>query len=188
MVASRLFHLLPPRMPLAEKYRLTENLWRHTGPKSHKTLRVGPDAGVEDVVNAVHDHIESVVIEYRIPEFLERRFEWLSAGDIGVKQKLLNHVRQMEKALVVNGARQQIPIMLEHLRSGDGCHTHRLVQVLEIGKHKLEISVDTATTGVRLEEPLAVSAKAFAAGSSASGRGWAWWLIAGAVILCFVEQ
>ena len=27
MNASRLFNLLPPRMPLPEKYKLTENLW-----------------------------------------------------------------------------------------------------------------------------------------------------------------
>ena len=188
MVASRLFHLLPPQMPLDEKYKLTENLWRHTGPKSHKTLRIGLDAEVEHVVMAIHDHIEKIVIDYKIPETLERRFEWLSAGDIDVKQKLLNHVRHMEKALVIDGARKQIPIMLEHLRGSEGQYTHRLVQVFEIGKHKLEILVDKATTGVKLEEPSAVSTKASVTSSSGFGYGWVWWLIAGAVILFFVVR
>jgi hypothetical protein len=39
--AERLFKLLPPRMPLAAKYQLVENLWNHVGPKSKKTCRVG---------------------------------------------------------------------------------------------------------------------------------------------------
>ena len=188
MVASRLFRLLPPRMPLAEKYKLTENLWRHTGPKSHKILRIGLDSEVEDVVMAIHDHIERVVIDYKIPETLERRFEWLSAGDIDVRQRLLNHVRQMEKALVIDGARKQVPIMLEHLHGSEGQYTHRLAQVLEIGKHKLEILVDKVTTGVKLEEPSAVSTKASVTGSSGFGYGWVWWLIVGAVILFFVVR
>ena len=188
MVASRLFRLLPPRMSLAEKYKLTENLWRHTGPKSHKILRIGLDAEVEDVVMAIHDHIERVVIDYKIPETLERRFEWLSAGDIDVKQRLLNHVRQMEKSLIIDGARTQVPIMLEHLRGGEGQYTHRLAQVLEIGKHKLEILVDKVATGVKLEEPSAVSTNASVSGSSGFGYGWIWWLIVGAVILFFVMR
>ena len=188
MVASRLFRLLPPRMPLAAKYKLTENLWRHTGPKSHKIFRIGLDAEVEDVVTAIHDHIERVVLDYNIPETLERRFEWLSAGDIHVKQRLLNYVRQMEKDLVTDGARKQIPIMLEHLRGSEGRYTHRLAQVFEIGKHKLEILVDEVTTGVKLEEPSAVSIKTSVTSSSGFGYGWVWWFIVGAVILFFVVR
>ena len=49
--AARLFNLLPPRMPLAAKYRIVENLWKHAGPKSKKTCRVGMDASVDPVVD-----------------------------------------------------------------------------------------------------------------------------------------
>ena len=31
MIAERLFNLLPPRMPLAVKYKLVEGLWHHVG-------------------------------------------------------------------------------------------------------------------------------------------------------------
>ena len=48
--AERLFKLLPPRMPLQAKYKLTEGLWKHFGPSSRKRLRIGLDARLEDVL------------------------------------------------------------------------------------------------------------------------------------------
>jgi hypothetical protein len=48
--AARLFDLLPPLMPLSDKYRLAENLWRHVGPSSKRRLRVGLDATLEEAV------------------------------------------------------------------------------------------------------------------------------------------
>jgi hypothetical protein len=183
MVASRLFKLLPPRMPLQEKYKLTKNLWQHVGPSSRKTLRVGLDAGIEDALGVVRDHIEQVVVNYEIPESLERRFDWLSAGDVHVKQDLLNHLRQMEKTLVVEGAKNQLPVMLAHLNSADGQHTHRLAQVLKIGKHELEILVDKRSSGVKLEEP-SVAARAVAASTNGS-YAWVWW-VAGILLVIFL--
>lgn len=183
LVASRLFSLLPPLMPISAKYQLTENLWRHVGPSSHKRLKVGLDAEVEEVVAVVRTHIEEVVVNYKFPESLERRFEWLSAGDIDVKQDLLNHLRQMEKSLVVEGAQKQLPVMLNHLRSDEGHYTHRLAQVLKIGKHELEVLVDKAASGVRLEEP---TARAMPITSSEGNYGWIWWLVIGAVIVLFL--
>lgn len=183
LVAGRLFGLLPPRMPIEEKYKLTENLWRHTGPGSYKVLRIGLDADIEDVIAAIRDHVERVVTEYNIPGSLERRFAWLSAGDVHVKQKLLNHVRQMERALVMEGARGQLPIMLKHLRGDEGQHTHRLAQVLEVGKHRLEVLVDAAATGVNLEEPVAFSINGGGIGSPNFGYGWVWYIAAVVILL-----
>ena len=110
-IAERLFALLPPRMPLATKYQLIENLWNHVGPKSKKTLRVGLDANIEQVLEAITSHINDVVTHFRIPDELERRFNWLAAGDSHAKQDLLTHLRFMEKALVVEGARIQLPVL-----------------------------------------------------------------------------
>ena len=67
LVAERLFNMLPPRMPLAEKYKLTERLWEHFGPRSKKRLRVGPDSDHEAAVEAVRHHFDQVVTQYKIP-------------------------------------------------------------------------------------------------------------------------
>jgi hypothetical protein len=184
-VAERLFSLLPPRMPLATKYQLIENLWNHVGPKSKKTLRVGLDANIEQVLDAITSHIDIVVVHFRIPESLERRFNWLAAGDAHVKQDLLNHLRSFEKALVVDGARERLPVMIEHLRSEAGRHTHRIADVLKIGNHELKLLIDKASSGVSVVEPFVLLQSTVSRTASAATGSYKWlcWVAAAAVAL-----
>jgi hypothetical protein len=185
-VAERLFKLLPPRMPLTAKYQLVESLWNHVGPKSKKTLRVGLDASVDQVIGAVRSHMDEVVTHYGIPEQLERRFNWLAAGDARVKQDLLNHLQQYEKQLVTEGTRVQLPVMIEHLRSAAGQHTHRLAQVLKIGNHELEVALDKNASGVAIVEPW--TARPTAAFGQAANYKWLWWIVAAIVVLFLIAH
>jgi hypothetical protein len=148
IVAERLFNLLPPRMPLSVKYQIVEGLWKHVGSK-HR-IRVGPDASLEQVVEAARAKIIEFVVNYKIPEDIERRFEWLAAGDVSIKQMLLSHVQEVEKSVVVEAVRAQVPVMLEHLRCS-GSHTGRLAQIVRVGKHELELLMDKMASGVRVE-------------------------------------
>jgi hypothetical protein len=189
--AERLFRLLPLHMPLETKYRLIENLWNHVGARTRKTLRVGLDANTEQVMEAVRKHLEEVVVPHRIPSALEGRFNWLAAGDTQLKQDLLNHVRQhMEKNLVVEGARLQLPIMQDHLRGDAGRNTLRLAQILKLGNHELEVLIDKNALGVAIVEPQvflqsAISRVASAAKGQRANFKWLWWAAAAAVALYF---
>jgi hypothetical protein len=179
-VAERLFRLLPPRMPLQEKYRLIENLWTHVGPRSRKALRVGLDADLEQILQAVRSHMDNVVVRYTIPTSLEKRFEWLAAGDSTVKQQMLNHFLDHEKTFVVDGARQRLPVLLEHLRSNTGINTYRAAEVLSIGNHELEVTVDRSASGVRLAEPHVEPTRATPAQAqygATRSYGWVFWVI-----------
>ena len=151
-VAARLFNLLPPRMPLGVKYKLVEGLWHHAGPSSKHRIRVGADADEEDVIELAQSKITEFVVNHKIPESLERRFNWLSAGDVSVKQMLLSHIQEVEKTIVVEAVRAQVPVMLVHLRSA-GSHTGRLAQIVRVGKHELELLMDKGVTGARIEDP-----------------------------------
>lgn len=181
--AARLFNLLPPLMPLQKKYELITNLWAHCGPSSKKMLRVGLDATIDDILDQIRQHIEGVVVHYRIPENLEKRFNWLAAGDSHVKQDLLSYLRHTEKSLVVEGARLQLPIMLEHLRSEQGQNTHRLAQVLKVGKHELEVSLEKSFSGVALVDPPSRSTSVSRPQSTGGNYTWLWWVIGIAVAL-----
>jgi hypothetical protein len=185
-VAERLFKLLPPRMPLPAKYQLVENLWQHVGPKSTKTCRVGLDVSVDQVLDVVRSQLDQVVTHYKIPEQLERRFNWLSAGDTHVKQDLLNHLQQYEKQLVAEGVRLQLPVMIEHLRSEAGQHTHRLVQVLKVGNHEVELALDKNASGVAIVEPW--TARPTAAFGQAANYKWLWWIVAAIVVLFLIAH
>jgi hypothetical protein len=183
-VAERLFALLPPRMPLATKYQLIENLWNHVGPKSKKTLRVGLDANIEQVLEAITSHINDVVVHFKIPDSLERRFNWLAAGDSHVKQDLLNHLRTMEKALVVDGARVRLPVMLDHLRSEAGRNTQRVADILKIGNHELELLIDKNASGVAVVEPY-IALRSASVTRQVSNFKWWWGAAAAAAALYF---
>lgn len=151
--AGRLFALLPRRMPLSQKYQLVEDLWQHVGPRSKKRLRVGPDTTAGDAACAVQEHVDAVMVQYSIPERLEKRFNWLSSGDVQVKQQLLNYFRSRDRSLLVEGATMRLAAMLEHANSADGDNTSRLTQFVTLGNHELEIVMDTNSSGVRLEDP-----------------------------------
>ena len=151
MVAERLFNLLPPRMPLGVKYKLVEGLWHHVGPSSKHRIRVGANANVAEVIELARSKITEFVVNYKIPSNLESRFNWLSAGDVSLKQMLLSHVQEVEKTIVVEAVRAQVPVMLEHLRSA-GSHTGRLAQIVRVGKHELELLMDKTVTGARIED------------------------------------
>lgn len=181
MVAERLFNLLPPRMPLTEKYKLTESLWEHFGPSSKKRLRIGLDANVEEAVEAVRIHFDEVIEHYKIPEQLERRFNWLAAGDVEVKQQILNHLRDRERTLLSEGTRIQLPVMIDHIRADAGKLTSRMSQTLKIGKHELELLVDRKATGIRLEKwsPLV---------NASGGGAWGFWIVVALVALFLVSR
>jgi hypothetical protein len=139
-------------MPLGVKYKLVEGLWHHVGPSSKHRIRVGTDANVAEVIELARSKITEFVVTYKIPVNLERRFNWLSGGDVSVKQMLLSHIQEVEKTIVVEAVRAQVPFMLEHLRS-EGSHTGRLAQIVRVGKHELELLMDGAVTGARIEDP-----------------------------------
>ncbi|WP_430415295.1 hypothetical protein [Parasphingorhabdus sp.] len=175
-VAERLFRLLPPRMPLREKYRLTENLWEHFGPKSKKRLRLGLNVDPAEVVRIVKSHLDDVVISYKIPQQMENRFNWLSGGDVSVKQELLNHMKTQERQLVAEGVKLQLPLMIQHLQADEENLTTRMAQTLKVGKHEVELLVDRNAEGANLEEWMpSLTKKNINAASSDSN--WGTWIV-----------
>jgi hypothetical protein len=84
-----------------------------------------------------------------------------------------------------DGARLRLPVMLEHLRSEAGRHTHRVTEVLKIGNHELELLIDKNASGVAVVEPyVGLQSAINRAANTVTGQGaslkWLWWA-AGAV-------
>jgi len=181
LVAGRLFNLLPPRMPLKVKYVLVENLWKEYCPRSDKILLIGPEADYQEIIDTIKTHLMNVVVNYEIPEPLQRRFNWIAAGDVNVKQQLLNYLRQKEKALILHAIKHRIPVLLNHLGE-HGSITRKMHQQIEIGKHKLELQYDPQKTGIKLLG----RSDSWALQSSNSRFDWAClWYVVGALILIY---
>lgn len=178
LVAERLFKLLPPIMPLEKKYQLIESLWKYVGPSSTKHFYIGLDANIEEVSQRVKAHLEEVVILYKIPSSIESRFNWLSQGDVGIKQQLLNYFRQQEKLLLSEALRTQLPVLLAHLNSEKGSLTNHVTQNLKIGKHEVFVTVDERVNGISETAPV----------RKKSINIWLWLVIAIIVVLWLLNK
>lgn len=179
MVAERLFNLLPRHMPLEQKYKLTESLWHHVGPASHRTLYVNPNVAPDDVLALVKDLLERDALSYAIPEQMEQRFNWLAQGDVDTKQKLLNFLRSKERELAAESLRINMPILAEHLRSPRGSETHYLVHKLQVGKNQIVVTLTSEVEGITETAPRTRS--------SSSDYSWVWWVIGIAILVAWSQ-
>ena len=76
--------------------------------------------------------------EWKLPELLEKRFNWLSSGDVQVSRQLQNHYLGEERRLIVSDARTRSRIILDHFKNA-GEWTDRIRQEYRIGNHAVEI-------------------------------------------------
>jgi hypothetical protein len=169
LVAERLFNLLPPIMPMETKYLLIESLWKHVGKSTSKNYYIGLNANLEQLSDIIKKHLESVVINYSIPRYMESRFKWLSAGDVDVKQKLLNYFQYQERSLLSEALLINLPILLNHLNSDKSALTTHLVQTLKVGKHEIIVTIDERIDGIS-ENPYTQPVKK-------DGIDWFWWIV-----------
>jgi len=141
MVAKRLFSLLPPRMPLKDKYQLAENVWRHFGPSSRHAFTIGPNTNIEELALRVSEKLDERVTKFSIPENVRNRFDWLAAGDIQLAEKLLNHFRLAQKTLAVKKVRADVATLQRRAGERDGVSV-RARSNIQIDKHQVDVWLD----------------------------------------------
>src|SRR5262249_8627068 len=177
-VAKRLFDLLPPRMPLAKKYELAQNVWKHFGPSSSHHYTVGPNANVSTVATLIAEKLDKVVLEYGVPETLQNRFRWLAAGDVRLQEQLLNHFRQLQKTLAVEKIQYELPVLQQQMHEYGGI-TFRARSTIQIHRHNISVWIDK-----RLGNEIRESAPGY---GFANGITWFWWIIAALTTLSILH-
>jgi hypothetical protein len=186
--AQRLFDLLPPYMPQSERYAITEILWRHMGPSSNDVMIVGRAATRDEVASSAEAHLHQVVRDFQLPVALEARFDWLSDGDVHVKQDLLNRIRSTEVENVSRSIREHVPIFFDQLTGARGEYTQKITHTVDIGKHRMEIRFEDSADAVTIravEEDKRIPRPSLTK-KNAGGFGWDWlfWvLVVGGIIL-----
>ncbi len=190
LIAKRLFSLLPELMPLDKKFELAGNLWKFFGPQSTHSYVVGPDTSVGEIESIVSARLSEVVLQYKVPDNLKKRFSWLSKGDVTLSEKMLNHFRQQEKELVLEKLRSELPVLQRHMRESAN-FTKSMKQTLTIQKHTVEVWLDSnAGTTIRKGslEPsfFSRSSESGAGASKGSWDGFGIIVILGVIIFILV--
>ena len=152
MVAERLFALLPPLLPTAQKHKIVEGIWKAYGPRSQKYIYLGPDSDPETVESAIEAYLANQSVLYAIPEELEARFDWLSSNDVTVKQQLLNHFMNEQRKAAIASVRLNIPMMLDRMNTDTEGRISKLIHTVYVGNHQLEVKADPLRTGFTLSD------------------------------------
>lgn len=139
MVAERLFKFLPPLMPLSYKFQIIENLWKHVGPSSQKVFYVNPNTSLDEIEKKIKEYCEKIIINYKIPDILEHRFNWLSQGDVLLKQQLLNFFIQQERLIAETTLNTHLPLLIEYQKEQKANYVNNVSHTLKIGKHEIKI-------------------------------------------------
>lgn len=140
LVAQRLFNLLPPRMPTDTKLELAGNIWRHFWPSSARYFTVGPTADAKSVVDAISAKLNAAIQTHHRTRS-GSVFEWLSSGDVKVKEELLNYFLKMEQYFVISKLHQELPLLQKQLKD----YAEQTVSVrtkLQIHHNSVEIWID----------------------------------------------
>ena len=167
---QRLFNLLPPRMPIAQKLELAGNIWAHYGPRSSHYFVVGPLADVGAVTTTIQEKLETSITSYAIPVEVRNRFEWLSTGDIDAKEQLLNHFRELDRNLAIGSLQEQLPVLQQQMRD---C-TRQTIGVqtrITVQRHTIDIWIDE-----RLGDKFCEGTTSGTSIDSSSSR-WIWWIL-----------
>jgi hypothetical protein len=79
--------------------------------------------------------------------------------------------------------------MLEHLRSEQGQNTHRFAQILKVGKHELEVSLEKSFSRVALVDPPSRFTSVSRPQSAGGDYRWLWWIIGiGALLFLMMKK
>lgn len=153
LVASRLFRLLPRYMPAERKYALVKSLWEHCSPATSRSAYVGPDLPAQQIAEFARRHFQEVIQAHTISELITRRFDWLAAGDVKLRQELYNYFLQLDMELLTSALPQRLQIIIDQLNDAPN-RTARITQRIEIGRHTLDLYFAPTYSGISDHAPV----------------------------------
>ncbi len=188
LVASRLFSILPSFMSTKDKLGLAESLWRHVGPKSTRYLYIGKSATDQEVQRLVSEEAEKLSSNWKIPEEMEKRFSWLSEGDVTVEQQLLSYITRLEKE---QSGRSATELVTEFMKRYENERLNSLAlfrHTIAVGNQKLQIEFSDGETTELRDTPKPAPRPPEHAQEADSNNWWSWQLFALIVIVIFVAM
>jgi len=126
---------------------MVEILWEKNAPQSEHSVSFGRDANPLEIKAVVEEHLMTTVKGHTIPETLQKRFEWLAAGDAQCLQELLNYLLWKDRQEAVEAIGAEVRLLSEAIGKSELTGFRR---ELKVGGHKLNIFFDPRATGVSL--------------------------------------
>lgn len=189
VVASRLFNLLPPIMPLETKFKLVESLWSHVCPSKKRLIVAGASTPIEEIIDTVMTEVRTLATNWEIPEAMQNRFRWLAQQDSVTYQKLLQHIKEMEKKLGESILKDQIPILKNKFDTDLSETTSRISYVINVGKQSVELRLVNGSVPLSAKDWVPADARAHVNKTSEYNGIPVWvWVILVILVLFFLSN
>lgn len=148
-MAERLFNLPPSFMPLQDKFSLAESLWNALAPTSTKDLLIGAKTLSTEISIALDDYAKDIALHWELPSEMQQRFKWLSGGDVEVNEKLNRHLREINRDVAVDHAKDAIPALMNVINSLPSNQVGLASHAITIGKHKIRVHLELGYEGIQ---------------------------------------
>lgn len=179
MVSERLFNLLPQYMPLKEKYKLVDSLWKHVSPRSKKHLIVGTQASSDVVNRALEEQMQSFIVDWKLPDEMKKRFLWLSDGDVGVQEALNRHLEGMHRQTCLAIAQRAVPEFMARYNDKWQGSNAAIMHTIDVGNQSLVVHMVGESDEISVSSAPPVSPKTTSHGKSSSTNWFVenWWIV-----------
>lgn len=141
MVAERLFNLIPKHMPIEDKFKLVDSLWKFTTVSNKLLIRTNRETEINELVALLQSEVNRIDTDWEIPENLSNRFDWLAGDDSTTYQKLLSYIVDQECKLITAMLPHQITELLSHYHNEWSDTSNYFSHTVEIGKHSVEVRI-----------------------------------------------
>ena len=182
-VAERLFALLPPFMPVKDKFLLVESLWNHVGPRKKILIKAGTGAPIQKILDQVTTEVSKLTTNWIVPDGLTRRFNWLAQNDSTTYQQLMSHIKLREKKLGQDVLKDHIPQLKEKFAREISETTSRISYIIEVGNQMVELRLEGTGESVDVVSWYEAGAK-----TSESNYRWVFIVIAIIVAILFINS
>ncbi|WCP84168.1 hypothetical protein PQE20_27065 (plasmid) [Vibrio harveyi] len=141
MVAERLFNLIPKHMPLEDKFKLVDSLWKFTTVSKKMLIRANKSTEINELVALLQNEVNRIETDWEIPDNLSNRFVWLAGDDSTTYQKLLSHIVDQERQLIAAMLPYQVTELLSHYHNEWSETSNYFSHTVEVGKHTVEVRI-----------------------------------------------
>jgi hypothetical protein len=139
LVASRLFNLLPPLMPLEAKFDLVDSLWRHVSPSRKRLIVAGRSTPIDQITEAVILEVRGLSTNWEIPTTMKNRFNWLAQQDSETYENLLQHIKEVERLQGEKILQEQIPVLKNKFDMELSDTASRMSYEIVVGRQTVEL-------------------------------------------------
>lgn len=140
-VAERLLKLVPPRLPLTDRFDLVKKLRQANFSKTYKTVYTTPETWRQDLVPAIRELVEHGQ-SASISEAVKERADWLADGDTAAAERLLDQAMHEEARLRLAYVETEFQRLEQMIAAMDGLEAH-VSHTLQLPQGTISVYIQT---------------------------------------------